>query len=97
MAMLQLALQAKKEEVPQHSWGAQAVQAAAAAGGRQVGPGLELQAHRYAALCWGGTGRRYVSSDCVVCCAVAVLWHSVLCCAVLCCVLVTCVPMWLQV
>ena len=59
--MLQLALQAKKEEVPQHSRGAQAVQAAAAPGGCQVGPGLELQAYRYAAVCWGGTGCRYYS------------------------------------
>ena len=45
MAMLQLALPTKEEEVPQHSWGAQAVQAVAASGGCQVGPWLELQVH----------------------------------------------------
>lgn len=56
MGVLQLALQAEEEEVPQHSWGAQAVQAAAAAGGCQVGPRLDLQVHRHAALCRGGAG-----------------------------------------
>ena len=45
MGFLQLAFQAKEEEVPQHPWGAKAVQAATAAGRGQVGAWLELQVH----------------------------------------------------